>query len=286
MLNRRSLLAAAMAGISSPALARRHHGANVQTRVFAFAGQSNEQNRGLGSAAQPNADNDSLIYQVGRWNADNMQIIPLNNTKLQHWGIPSSSGGSRSFLRYYANPAYGLLAPGDTILAVPSAHSGTSILQWRQKVSDGLNLRDDLYARCDLAMAQTGAVFDGLFFWLLERDAGIANDPLDPWHAQMPDAATFETELLGFVDDFRARYGLVWICLNHATDGFDNPLRAAFNQALDNVANARENMHVISIDTLPDNSAIDVTANPVHACASTQEKVAKRRFHAKTGILI
>jgi hypothetical protein len=105
----------------------------LTTKIIIFSGQSNEVGRGLGDFTEPGSENDGRIFQVGRWNNANMTIIPLNDRKLQFWNRPNH-GSSRSVLRYYARPEYGLLNESDTIVGVPVAKAGTSILQWLQLV--------------------------------------------------------------------------------------------------------------------------------------------------------
>lgn len=91
------------------------------------AGQSNEVGRGGGGFAYP-APADDRILQLGRWGADDGQLIPVGSgDALQHWTVGTGIGNAVTFARLYAHH---ILAPDRQLVIVPVAQGSTHILFW------------------------------------------------------------------------------------------------------------------------------------------------------------
>jgi hypothetical protein len=137
--------------------------------IIIIAGQSNAVGAGLGSFSDSaaNTATDAKIFQLGRYGAGSLKVMPatwvqngITYDALQHWNITAnraSMGLAVPFARRYAQEQ---LAPGRSILIVPAAYGGTSILKWLGDITAPTTtpnaLYDDMKNRVNTALALPG----------------------------------------------------------------------------------------------------------------------------------
>jgi Carbohydrate esterase, sialic acid-specific acetylesterase len=121
--------------------------------IFVIAGHSNAINSGFGPANDEaaTAANQARVFQLGRFGADNLKIIPAGIT-LQHWNQrpdrKDKSGGAKGFALPFAYRYAETLKPGRNVLLIPVAKGSTSITDWD-------NVADNFAQSCTVAKGCT-----------------------------------------------------------------------------------------------------------------------------------
>jgi len=114
--------------------------------VFLIAGQSNTLN---GCCKDPNIQkNDSLILQLGRFDDENLKVIPAREPLAHHNAKPNRIGFAMTFAKLYKDK---YLEEGKKILLIPTGHGGTGF------IDNHWNPGDDLY---EDAMMRVNYVFE------------------------------------------------------------------------------------------------------------------------------
>jgi hypothetical protein len=149
---------------------------------------------------------DGRIFQIGRNRTPLTDMTVIRAVRpLDYWLLPNGHGSDLSLARTYAR---NILAPGRNILIIPAAESATSILQWLGlDAGSGDALYSDMIARVNVGLAVGGSAVVGLFTDMGAEDVLIINNLNEPRHALMPDAATYQTRMLAFIDQVRADLG-------------------------------------------------------------------------------
>jgi hypothetical protein len=271
--------------------------------IIVVAGQSNAVGVGLGPFADPleNESIDGKIMQIGRSGPDDMRLIPVGNVVngvkfdgLQHWGAhhgATANGFALSFARHYVHDE---LAPSRSVVIIPAARGGTSILEWlgegapNHKASPPLPLYSDMIARVRAALALPGENRVVAFLWHQgEADANLSSIP----SAQSATGMTprvYEEDLAGLIKKIRkdipGAYPIVmgmltpdWIPRGPNGAG----IKAQIEQAIRNVA-AQEGMAgVASSDGLLSNYAAGASPSPVqkvHFSAAAAVELGRRYY--------
>ena len=174
--------------------------------IIIVAGQSNAAGHGLGPVTNPEpSERDADIYQIGRFGADNMQLIPATDRPLQFWGREDRSWKDFAipFAREYATRA---LAPSRKVVIIPAAYGGTSILHWvsASSTEETTIVWEDTVTRIDAALALPGKNRIVVFLW----DQGTTDVLLAmQGNETMPDAMTYKARLTEFMGIVRAKIG-------------------------------------------------------------------------------
>lgn len=114
--------------------------------VFLIAGQSNTLN---GCCKDPTIQKeDSLIVQLGRFDDENLQLIPAREPLAHHNAKPNRIGFAMTFAKLYKEK---YLEEGRKILLIPTGHGGTGF------IDNHWNPGDDLY---EDALMRVNYVFD------------------------------------------------------------------------------------------------------------------------------
>lgn len=132
--------------------------------IISGIAQSNESGHTAGPFIDPlqGQGYDQSIFQVGRWGASNMQLVPIgyaqNGVKfdgLQHWSRPEQSEYIGHVLTMARLIAQNNLEPGCIIVIVPVARGSVSIEQWFAETPD-LPLYSDMLARINYVLSLPG----------------------------------------------------------------------------------------------------------------------------------
>ena len=114
--------------------------------VFLVAGQSNTLN---GCCRDPSIQKeDSLIVQLGRFDNDNLKVIPAREPLAHHNAKPNRIGFAMTFAKLYKEK---YLKEGRKVLLIPTGHGGTGF------IDNHWNPGDDLY---EDALMRVNYVFD------------------------------------------------------------------------------------------------------------------------------
>lgn len=151
--------------------------------IGATFGQSNSMTPGRGpqNDAFYTPAIDARIKQVGRYGANNMQVISIGETladgqyfdDLEAWKVMHGHGMMVSFARRYI--AKGHLAEGCIFLIVPAGLGATSVLEWNGKLNakpESLLLYPDMKARIQYALSLPNSRLVYALISLGERDYG------------------------------------------------------------------------------------------------------------------
>jgi hypothetical protein len=242
--------------------------------ILLYPGQSNTVGIGTGAYIDPSSSvNDYRIWQVGLFAPNNKILIPM----AQPLNFPGNAGSVTigygiSLARYYAAR---YLKRDRQLVIVPAAKSGTSILQWLNVISS--TLYADMAASISVCQNLTGTNrIVGWFECQGEADINTANDDMDPDHALMPDAATYLTRKLQYIDLVRADYGAAFpMFFGLFTDGLllgNRPLVLEFEQAIQDAADQRSLCYTVS------GAGLDYVS--LHYSAQGQQDLAVRLFDA------
>lgn len=282
MLDRRTALGVIAAAALAPAsLGAKQRGATSLlpgNDILMVPGQSNGVGEGIGDWSGPPPD--PRVFQVGRYGADNMQLIPAVRP-LQYW--TQQKHGFDLSLACYIAAKY--LPPQRNLVIVPAGCGGTSILQWL-----GLDRGngDDLYAdqlarvRLCLALPGTNRII-GYFEQQGEADIQISLDPNDPRFPLMPDPPTYGARKVDLIDALRRDLGMFPMFFGLFThrhvgeeglaqiEGFEDAIRAA--------ASSRPRCFVTGgMSDLLLNCDVGGDPDDRHFSASSQETMAALHF--------
>jgi hypothetical protein len=254
--------------------------------IIIYAGQSNEVGRGIGPWTDSDPSNDGAIFQVGRWGADDMTIVPMAAV-LQFWSQSNTGHGHGiTYARLYAAQR---LEVSRQVLLVPAADGGTSILQWLGLIQgNGNDLWGDMAARIAFALGQPGN--NRIVAWVEhqgETDIVIALNPSDPNHALMPDAMTYQARKLDLIDKVRSAFGTFPMTFGLFAPGWiaNNPVKASFQAALAAVCAQRPLCATVDTSWLSDNHMVDPSQTAIHFSAAAQETLAVRHAAALAALL-
>jgi hypothetical protein len=184
--------------------------------VIILAGQSNA--RGIGEGPYTNVDTsqDYRIFQIGRYESQNLQIIPASDV-LQNWDYTpqfADIGFAMTFAREYAKSS---LASGRNILIIPAAHGGSSIIDWNPDNVAGapfcgqqnlsIALYSDMKSRIAAALAAPGANRIVAFLWQQgEEDISLAMSQGACDGFSMSGPADYSNRLRSFFGRVRSDY--------------------------------------------------------------------------------
>lgn len=249
--------------------------------ILIFPGQSNTVGRGIGTFVNGDPSNDSKIFQVARTPNADMTIIPAARP-INYWNFETDAvhGYELSLCRAYAD---NILAPGRKVLIVPAAETGTSILEWLgviQRTHDSQFLYSDMIARVNVGLGVSGSVIIGWFEAQGETDLQYAQDPTIIYNSQMPDAATYLTRKLQFIDQVRADLGTFPMLFGLFAPGwqYGDLTKAAFLAAIQTAAASRTQCGYVDSLDCQDNSSVDPLNNLIHFSTPGQEEMARRYY--------
>lgn len=182
--------------------------------IIIVAGQSNAVGWGVGYFFDPYASSsvDANIFQLGRYGAQAMQVVPATmawggNTydALQHWGISfyrAEMGFSIPFARRYVTEQ---LKQNRAVLIIPAAYGGSSILKWfgdvNQPATNPVALYDDMLARTRYTLGLPGDNRVVAFLWH-QGETDVIYDAC--YHEYGMNANLYQTKLTTLVQKVRA----------------------------------------------------------------------------------
>ncbi|HET6379402.1 MAG TPA: sialate O-acetylesterase [Methylocella sp.] len=271
--------------------------------IIIVAGQSNAVGVGLGPFTDPLESEliDGKILQIGRVGPDNMRLIPVGNVVngikfdgLQHWGAhhgATANGFALFFARHYVREE---LAPSRSVVIIPAARGGTSILEWlgegapNHKASPPLPLYPDMIARVRAALALPGENRVVAFLWHQgEADANLSSIP-SAQNATGMTPRVYEEDLSRLIKKIRkdipGAYPIVMGTLTpdwipRGPNGAE--IKAQIEQAIRNVAAHEEMAGVASSAGLLSNYAAGASPSPVqkvHFSAAAAVELGRRYY--------
>ncbi|MBX3021789.1 MAG: DUF4214 domain-containing protein [Bdellovibrionales bacterium] len=163
--------------------------------IIVIAGQSNAEGAGAGAFTDDHSQ-DGRIFQLGRYNEDNLKVLPATDA-LQNWhyypGVPSA-GFATSFAREYVKSK-----PGRKVLIVPAAKGSTSILEWENSGE----LYADMKMRVKHALSLNRENRVVAFLW---HQGETDVDFIDRNNPAMPNAAVYGTRLQTLINSVRTDF--------------------------------------------------------------------------------
>lgn len=226
--------------------------------IIVVFGQSNSVGAGNGVFTYP-APDDERIYQLGRFEPNNLQPIRLTNEALQHWPtqVPRVGFGL-TFARLYARY---VLAPDRKVLVIAAGRGATSIKFWIPGQAGYL----DVVTRLNTALAFPGSNKIVAMLW----QQGEANTGVNGMTSSQ-----YKTYLALVFDTLRASYGDFALLIGRLSVGWVQPHRLDVENGQIKFVRERPTwVRLISAAGLTTNNG-----DPRHFSASAQIKLAERYF--------
>jgi putative transposase len=192
--------------------------------IIIVGGQSNAVGRGQGTYTEQKlfTAQASRVFQLGRFESDNLVPVPITKEPLQHWGQNPYSTNAEiqnsfsSQLRGFAYPfalRYATRVPAErNVLILPVAKGGTSVLQWDNVVADFSNgnskdsteLYDDMVVRIRKALAlNPGNKVTAVLWQHGEADVNALANPHSDLKNHMTSADLYTQKLTWIRDNIR-----------------------------------------------------------------------------------
>lgn len=269
--------------------------------IIVIAGQSNAVGSGLGNSPET-ADERGLhkrIFQIGRLDSDSLQVVPAAGrggaSQLQFWGRKRARNEGRwkgfgsTFALLYAATE---LKAGRSVLIVPAAKGGTSIVEWlgsprgASRNDQNTQLYPDMLKRIGKALGLDGDNRVVAFLWH-QGEADINWELRNPAKMNPRLYGLKLQEFFGKVrKDIKGDYPIVagkfvpdWQPGGPAVSG----LKSKYEESIEHVAGLDQRAIVVDADNLISNYAAGVSPLPlqsIHFSAASQVLLGHRYFRA------
>ncbi len=267
--------------------------------IIVIGGQSNAVGWGCGSHTNVDTTHDGRIFQVN----EALAIVPAKDPLQHSTPTVNGIGFGMTFARLCA-----ARNPGRKVLIVPTAKSGTSILQWDNTVenlqfgpsssmsSDSTELFDRLVRRTKLALATNTNSRLVAFLWHQgENDYGYMKLTASPLHARMPSVAAYAPKLREVIQLIRAQFpqgqsvpfllggiGDFWLTVNGEDP--NRQMFSQFNTQLGEIAASTTSSRFVSAAGLGSGASLGCNVSPgaepdrAHFSSPAQIELGQRYF--------
>jgi len=259
--------------------------------IVIVAGQSNATDRGQGAFTARFQAQDKRIRQIGRFGADDMQVIAVRRlhdgivwSALQHWNFRQRQyrmGFALPFARMYARHE---LAPDRTVLIVPAGNGGTSIRSWLGE--DGApvtELYPDMLARLQVAQSQPGENRIIAVLWHQgEKDLMEGMAPKTYRKKRIEFFARLRSDIPGNYPILTAKFTSAWLSGDPVKRAFERAIEAATEQ--DGLGRVVSRAGLLSNDEVLATDEVLAIDETIHFSAQANQTLGARLFRAWVSI--